>query len=283
MPDKHVGKHDEAASIEQVDLPALQADDALLDAVARAGRDQSPEQLFGLDADAAQQRLGAGLLAWRREIDSEPIGELVSVEQASAALAAGRPGRRARLSMVALAAAAFLVIGCSGLALGARSAVPGSPLWGVSKVLYSERAESVQAAATAAKKLEDARRALASGNIDEAHRLLAEASNMLAAVRPQEGRDNLTAQYAMLTNELQGSPPPGQADGPPPPAESPPAGSPPPAGPPPSAEVPAGPPAPAEPSAGSPPPAEPSAVPPPPAESPHAPQLQGSTAPPANP
>lgn len=53
--------------------------------------------------------------------------------------------------------------------------MPGSPLWGVSKVLYSERAESVQAAATASKRLDDARRALASANIDQARRALADA------------------------------------------------------------------------------------------------------------
>ncbi len=219
MPDKPVGKHDESAS-EQVDLSALRADDALLDAVARPGRDESSEELFGLDADAAQQRLGAVLLAWRRKIDSEPIGELVSVERASTALTAGRPKRRPRLSLVPLAAAAaLLVIVCAGLPLAAHSAMPGDLLWGVSKVLYSERAESVQAAAIASKQLDDARRALASGNIDEARRALAEASNKLSAVRPEEGRNDLTAQQDMLQNELQGGAPPGRAAGSPRPAE----------------------------------------------------------------
>lgn len=86
----------------------------LLQRVPRAGRDERPEELFEPDADAAQQRLGAALLAWRREVDSEPIGELVSVERASAALAAGRPKCRPRLSLALLAAAAaLLVIVCS--------------------------------------------------------------------------------------------------------------------------------------------------------------------------
>jgi hypothetical protein len=110
-------------------------------------------------------------------------------------------------------AAAVLLIVCSGLALTAHSAMPSSPLWGVSKVLYSQRAESVQAAVTATKKFDDTRAALASGHIDQARTALADASNALASVRPEEGRQDLTVQHDVLINELQRSALPEQAAG----------------------------------------------------------------------
>lgn len=207
MPDNYVSRRDEFASTGPVDLAAVQADEVLVDAVVWAAEEGS-EELLELDIDAAQRRLSAMLLAWRREIDSPPIPELVSVERAGAALAAARPQRRGPAHLVPLAgAAACLVIAFSGLAVTAHSAMPNSPLWGVSTVLDGERAESVKAAATVTKDFAATRRALASGDIDQARKELADAGKALASVQPEDGRKELTVQHDMLTTELQHSSP----------------------------------------------------------------------------
>jgi hypothetical protein len=207
VPDNYVRRRDEFASTGPVDLAAVQADEVLVDAVVWAAEEGS-EELLELDIDAAQRRLSAMLLAWRREIDSPPIPELVSVERAGAALAAARRRRRRPAHLVPLAgAAACLVIACSGLALTAHSAMPNSPLWGVSTMLDGERAESVRAAATVTKDFADTRRALASGDIDQARKELADAGKALASVQPEDGRKELTVQQDMLITELQRSAP----------------------------------------------------------------------------
>lgn len=213
MPDNHVGKSDEATLNGHVDLAAMQADDVLVDIVLRAAEDGS-EKPFGLNTDPAGHRLGEVLLSWRHEIDSQPFPQLVTVAQASVALAAARQIRRPPTRLLPLAAAAAcVVIACSGVALTAHSATPDSPLWGVSKVLYSERAESVTAAAIVTKEFDDTRRALASGHIDQARKALANATSTLASVRPEDGHQDLTIQHDMLMNELAHSAPPGPAPG----------------------------------------------------------------------
>jgi hypothetical protein len=202
VPDNHVDKRDEATLNGHIDLAAMQADDALVDIVLRAA-EEGPEKLFGLHTDTAAHRLGTVLLSWRHEIDSQPFPQLATVEQANAALATARQIPKPPTRLLPLAAAAACVaIACSGLALTAHSATPNSPLWGVSKVLYSEHAESVTAAATVTKDFDDTRRALASGHLDQARKTLANATNALASVRPQDGRQNLTLQHDILMNEL---------------------------------------------------------------------------------
>lgn len=213
MPDNHVGKRDQSTSNGQVDLAAMQADDVLVGIVLRAAEEGS-ETLFGLGTDATGHRLGAMLLSWRRDIDSHPFPEPITADQAGAALAAARQLRRPPARLLPLAAAAACVlIACSGVALTAHSALPSSPLWGVSKVLYSERAESVEAASTVTKEFDDTRRALASGDVDHARQALATATVALASVRPEDGRQNLTVQHDMLMTQLQDSAPPEQAPG----------------------------------------------------------------------
>lgn len=70
-------------------LTDLRADDTLLDAL--GGRDgEQPESLV-------DDELNALLLAWRREVDGPPMGELVDTDTAVATVAAARPGRWARI------------------------------------------------------------------------------------------------------------------------------------------------------------------------------------------
>lgn len=77
------------------DPAAVQADEALLSAL-----DQPP----GVD-DAELARV---LVAWRREMDTEPVGRLVDVDTAVATIGAAR--RRREIVFIALVVVAVLAV-----------------------------------------------------------------------------------------------------------------------------------------------------------------------------
>ncbi|WP_214367206.1 anti-sigma-D factor RsdA [Pseudonocardia sp. H11422] len=189
---------------EPVDLVAVQADDELINALA-AGMAVSAPGLDGYDDD---DRVAAMLAAWKAEVDAEPIPDLIDTDTAVAAIAStGRTrGRRARHLIPLAGAAALIVFAFAGVSVGAHSAHPGDTLWGVSKVLYSERAESVEAAATVQVKLEKVRTALAAGKTAEAAVELAEAKPLLTSVRPEEGAPQLSEQQEFLAAKLSETP-----------------------------------------------------------------------------
>ncbi|KZB82123.1 anti-sigma-D factor RsdA [Amycolatopsis regifaucium] len=181
------------------DLSAVQADDALLDAL--GGSDPQ------MADDLGDQELNALLLAWRRDIDSEPLAELVDVDTAvttvkTAALARKHGGRR-RLLVPVAAAAAVLAIAFAGTGLAAKDAQPGDTLWGLTKVLYADHARSVEAAAAAKLDLEKANLALAGGRLDDARKALDEAQAALSQVTDEENRDLLLEQHRQLSAQLQ--------------------------------------------------------------------------------
>ena len=145
---------------EPVDLVAVQADDELINALA-AGMSVSSPGLGGYDAD---DRVAAILAAWKADVDAEPIPDLVDVDKAvSTVLAARPPSGRTRHLVPVAAAAAFLVLAIGGVSVTSYNAQPNDALWGVSKVLYSERAESVEAAARVEERIANAKEALAAG------------------------------------------------------------------------------------------------------------------------
>ena len=184
------------------DLSAVQADDALLDAL--GGSD--PALADGL----GDQELNALLVAWRRDIDSEPLAELVDVDTAvrtvtTASLAKrhSSSGRRRRLLVPVAVAAAVLAIAFTGTGLAARSAEPGDTLWGLAKVLYSDHTRSVEAAANAKLDLEKANLAIAGGNLDAARQALQDAQAALSQVSDEDNRDQLMEQHRQLAAQLQ--------------------------------------------------------------------------------
>lgn len=169
-----------------VDLAAVQADDALLTTLLGAGQEHSGTELARV------------LVAWRRDVEAEPFGELVDPDDAVAAI--GRyPRRRRRPMLGAVAAtAAVVVIVFSGVGLVAKSAQPGDQLWPVTEVLYGDYARSVEAAIAVRAELAAAQGALRAGDPAGARRALDAADRQLPRVGEAEGRAGLVAWRAQL-------------------------------------------------------------------------------------
>jgi hypothetical protein len=185
------------------DLAAMQADDALLDMIGRAGYNPSDDH----------DELTRVLAGWRQEMEAEPFKELVDTDTAVAAIRAGRrPVRRRNPVFGSLAAAAaVLVIAFSSVGLVAKSAQPGDRLWGVTQVLYGDYARSVETAATVRTELNEARTALKQGDPERARASLQRVQNQLPAISESEGRNDLTASHRQLEQALNKSPETGSA------------------------------------------------------------------------
>jgi hypothetical protein len=184
-----------AEATEPVDMAQVRADDAFIETLANANR--SP------DADPVDERMASLLLTWRDDVNSESAGLIVGLDTAVAAVrnAPRTPVRRQLFGPLA-AAAAVLVIAFTGIGLAARDAVPGTPLFGVTKVLYSDKAKSVEAAIAVRTKLDAASDALASGRVDEAEAAIVQAQEQLPVVAAEDGQGDLVAQTQQLIDQL---------------------------------------------------------------------------------
>ncbi len=209
------------------DLAAVRADDALLDALGGRHSTISP----------SDEPLANVLLQWRREVDAEPVAELVDTDTAMALVAGTRrpTPRRNPMLMPFAAAAALLVIAFSGVGLAAKSAEPGDRLWGVTRVLYAEHARSVETATTIDRELREAEAALDHGREAAAEVTLDRIKRDLDVVAEEDGHDLLAERHEVLLNEMAGKPanqdePSGPAAGSSSPESSAPAEQPPPAG-----------------------------------------------------
>ncbi|GAA4423445.1 hypothetical protein GCM10023148_25260 [Actinokineospora soli] len=190
---------------ELIDFAKVHADDAFLDALGAAIRGDRPAPLSD---DVADAELAVLLTTWRDEVDSEPIGELVDARLAAQTVFAAnaRKQRRPRLLVPFAAAAAVLAIAFTGAGLAARDALPGDPLWGLTKVLYTDHARSVEAAANVRNDLSVAQAALAEGDLAQARTLLLEAEAELPSVAVEDGQADLAAQHADLQSKLPDNP-----------------------------------------------------------------------------
>ena len=194
------------------DLAAMQADDTLLDILGAGGT-----------LGDASDELTRVLAAWRREMDAEPVGELVDTDTALAVIRATRqpvPRRNPVFGSIA-AAAAVLVIALSSVGLVAKSSQPGDHLWGVTQVLYSDYARSVETAAAVRTELNEANTALRDNQPDKARASLRRVQQQLPVIGQTEGRTDLTARHRELEQILKAPPqdssatPPGRAASPP--------------------------------------------------------------------
>ncbi|MCS7482277.1 anti-sigma-D factor RsdA [Umezawaea endophytica] len=178
------------------DLTGIQADDALLDAL--GGKD--PDRV----GDLVHDDLNALLLAWRHDVDSQAISDLVDTDTAVATIAAARPKApsRHRFLIPLASAAAMIAIAFTGVSLVARDAQPGDALWGLTRVLYADHAQSIEAAVAVSSDLENARAALREGKVNEAKDALEKAGVALPKVSADDGHVDLSQKHTQLLDEL---------------------------------------------------------------------------------
>ncbi|MEJ2865933.1 anti-sigma-D factor RsdA [Actinomycetospora flava] len=194
-----------------VDLAAVRADDALIDALAGgagAAGDTGAYGFGGTDDD----RLAAILAAWRADIEADPMPELVTLDEAAEAVAAGHESRdrlrsRGRRRMPFAIAAVAAAVACAGLTVAVHGAMPGDTLWGVSKVFFSERAQGVERVEEVRNRIEAANGALARGDTQTARRELAQANIAIPQVAPEQ-RAPLVAERDRVQTSIESDPSP---------------------------------------------------------------------------
>ncbi|MEJ2888211.1 anti-sigma-D factor RsdA [Actinomycetospora aeridis] len=173
-----------------VDLAAVRADDALIDALAGGAGAAADTGAYGFGG-ADDDRLAAILAAWRADIEADPMPELVSLDEAAEAVAAGHESRdrlrsRGRRRMPFAIAAVAAAVACAGLTVAVHGAMPGDTLWGVSKVFFSERAQGVERVEEVRNRIEAANGALARGDTQTARNELAQANIAIPQVAPEQ-------------------------------------------------------------------------------------------------
>lgn len=176
-----------------VDLAAVRADDALLDAIAGGavtgglGRDEDVFGYPGQDDD----HLAAVLAAWKADIEADPMPELVSLDEAASAVEAGHQARdrrasRARRRMPFAVAAAAVAVALAGLTVAVHSAQPGDAMFGLTKVFFSQQADNATKAQVARATIEQANQAIRHGDPATAQSLLQSAAGQIQAVQPAD-------------------------------------------------------------------------------------------------
>jgi anti-sigma-D factor RsdA-like protein len=176
-----------------VDLAAVRADDALLDAIAGGaslGGLGSHEDVFGRPGQD-DDHLAAILAAWKADIELDPMPELVSLEEAVEAVEAGHEARerrvgRARRRMPFAVAAAAIAVALAGFTVAVHSAQPGDTMFGLTKVLFSQQADHAQKAQAARATIEQANIAIRQGNPATAQSLLQSAAGQIQAAQPED-------------------------------------------------------------------------------------------------
>lgn len=123
-----------------------------------------------------------------------------------------RPGKRARHLVPLAGAAALIVVAVTGVSIGAHSAQPGDALFGVTQVLYTETAQSRQAAVDAQAGIVKVKESLASGDTSGAAAQLTDVETLMAKVKPEDGAPVLQANQRFLTMKLQETPAGQKAD-----------------------------------------------------------------------
>ncbi|MFD2394350.1 hypothetical protein ACFSSF_11910 [Dietzia aerolata] len=111
-------------------------------------------------------------------------------------------GKRPALWQAATGAAAVAALIVGGLSVAAHSAMPGDPLWGVSKTIFSDRAGEVELVNDLSEYLAKADDAAREGDHGEAERLLDEVSNRLDEVENASERVELMKRRDAIRRDL---------------------------------------------------------------------------------
>jgi hypothetical protein len=173
------------------DLAMIAADDELLDLLGSGGAPEDDDEV------------GAMLAAWRADLATD----LPTVRRAAPVVGAPAPARRRTLSRNTrfLLAAAAAVIALAGVAtVMAGDARPGSPLWPITRLLYTDRASSAVAEQEAQRAIDEARQAIDDARYSDAEKLLEQATARTGEVRDPTVVQRLQAEIAALRGLLPG-------------------------------------------------------------------------------
>jgi hypothetical protein len=184
-------------------LDAIMRTDRFVDALASGARMSSVDPLSAM------------LGEWRDDVRRQPDARVVTMAQASAALARlQKPPRRNRFALTVvggLAAAVLCLGGFGAIVLDAR---PGDALYGLRSTVFGERTETRNEAVTlAAQELDQVQQLVNQGNWDEAQQKLVTLGPTVQSVSDAQSKQQLVEQYNSLTAKViqrdpQAAPPP---------------------------------------------------------------------------
>lgn len=156
------GRDHGSADSEPLDVAAVRADDALLDALSR---DRLPG---GWELTDADHQLASMLAGWRHDIDARPMPMHPTVDEVEAEIAridrsTNQRTAFRRLRFVA-GAAAVAVVAFGAVTVLAQNAEPGDPLWNVKETMFGSEASATIASSNVQSNMEKAEQALAGGD-----------------------------------------------------------------------------------------------------------------------
>jgi hypothetical protein len=176
---------------EAFDVATVTADDHLLDALGRG------------EAAPADDEVAAMLAAWRADLATD----IPTVRRPAPGVIALEPERRRRAwrpSRALLAAAAVVIAFAGGVTIAAGGAGPDSPLWPITRLIYTDRAESRQAQQDAEQAISRAREAINQGRYTDAEKQLVEAKALVGQVHDPQVAQRLLEEIAAVTGLLPG-------------------------------------------------------------------------------
>jgi hypothetical protein len=152
---------------------------------------------------------------WRDDVRRQPDAPVVTMAQASAALArVQKPPRRNRFALTVIGGVAAAVLCLGGFGAVVLDARPGDPLYGLRSTLFGERTQTRSEAVTlAAQELDQVQQLVNQGNWDAAQQKLVTLGPEVQSVSDAQSKQQLVEQYNSLTAKViqrdpQATPPP---------------------------------------------------------------------------
>ena len=185
-----------------VDLELVFADDEYIDGIADSPWGAPPRPMFaGSAAVGCLPAVRGGVLtadpltdlfqSWRTELSVVPLPAPPPVRRAAEAVEKGRVRRRRSLKPMFAVAAAIAALLVGSATVGSKNATPDSVLWGITQVMWPDRALSVESVGHVNSALKDAQAWLDAGQTSEAQLAVLRATTELGKVDDVDGRQEL--------------------------------------------------------------------------------------------
>src|SRR6202035_1370073 len=173
-------------------LDAVIRTDRFVDALAAGARMSSVDPLSAMLGD------------WRDDVRRRPDATVVTMSQASVALArVQKPLRRNRFALTVIGGVAAAVLCLGGFGAVVLDAKPGDALYGLRSTLFGERTQTRNEAVTlAAQELDQVQQLVNQGNWDEAQQKLVTLGPAVQNVSDAQSKQQLVEQYNSLTAKV---------------------------------------------------------------------------------